>query len=193
MGNFYVNLTARTTNREEIGNLLAGRDAVISPVLDGNLVVVYDKEADYQAWPLIEALAEEISRRLTTTVFVVLNHDDDVLLCALYDRGEQTYLYNSNPDFFEGTAAKRGPAGGDADLLCRSFGSKDTEAVEAVLRKPGAEADDGYTFAHRRHRDLMRALGATSQAFFVGYNYLTAGEYPPDLNKDDFIEVTAAP
>ena len=146
-----------------------------------------------QAWPLIEALAQELSRRLTTTVFVVLNHDDDVLVCALYDRGAQTDLYNSNPDFFDGTTAKRGPTGGDANLLCRSFGSKDIEAVEAVLRKPGPEAEDGYTFAHRRHRDLMQALGSTSQAFFVGYNYLAAGEYPPDLKKDDFIEVGGTP
>jgi hypothetical protein len=193
MGNFYVNLTVRTTKREEIGNLLAGRDAFISPVLNGSFVVVYDKEADYQAWPLIETLAKDLSARLATSVFVVVNHDDDVLFCALYDRGEQMDLYNSNPDFFEDTRNKCGPTGGNADILGKTFGVKDVATVEAVLRKPGADSDDGYLFAHRRHRDLMQALGLTSQAFFVGYNYQHAGEFPSDLSKTDFIEVGGRP
>jgi hypothetical protein len=130
---------------------------------------------------------------MKTTAFVVLNHDDDVPVCALYDRGEQTDLYYSNPDFFEETKDKRGPAGGNADLLCKVFGSKDIAAVEAVLRKSGTEADGGYLFAYRRHRYLMQALGLTSQAFFVGYNYLEAGEFPPDLNKNDSIEIGGKP
>jgi hypothetical protein len=65
--------------------------------------------------------------------------------------------------------------------------------VKAVLQKPGGEAEDGYRFAHRRHHDLMEALGLASQAFFVGYNYPEAGEIPPDLNKTDFIEVGGKP
>lgn len=193
MGNFYVNLTARTTKREAIGNLFAGRNALISPIINDSFVVVYDQEADYQIWPLVEALGKELSGHLASTVFAVLNHDDDVLVCALYDRGEQTDIYNSTPNFFEKTTDEDGPTGGNADILCNAFGSTNIETVQSVLRKPGAMTEDGYLFAHRRHRDLMQALGFVSEAFFVGFNYLEAGEFPPDLNKDDFIAIADKP
>lgn len=193
MGNFYVNLTVRATNREEIGNLLAGRDALISPVLEGGVVVVYDKEADLQYWPLIEPVVQSLSEKLATVVLTVINHDDGMLAYVLYERGKHVDTYNSAPDYFEATSDKRGPIGGDPALLCNAFGSRSVEAVKAVLQKPGGEADDGYRFAYRRHRDLMEALGLASQAFFVGYNYLEAGEIPPDMNKTDFIEIGGKP
>lgn len=136
MGNFYVNLTVRATNREEIRNLLAGRDALISPVLEGDVVVVYDKEADLQYWPLIEPVVQSLSEKLATVVLTVINHDDGMLAYVLYERGKHVDTYNSAPDYFEATSDKRGPMGGDPALLCNAFGSRSLEAVKAVLQKP---------------------------------------------------------
>lgn len=192
MGNFYVSLTVRSTAREEIGNLLAGRNAYISPVSDG-IVVVYDKEADTQDWPLIETLGKLLSDRLATAVLATLNHDDDILAYGLYERGMETDSYNSTPDYFEETSSPRGPTGGNATVLCQAFDAMDIDAVQAVLSKPGVEADDGYVFALDRHSDLMRALGYTQEFFFCGYRYLEAGEFPANMKKDDFVETSGIP
>ncbi len=164
MGSFYVNFVARTKNRDEVGNLLAGRDAYISPVLD-EVVLFYDREADAQDWRLIEELAREFSDRLATVILATLNHDDDILMYCLFKDGEERDSYNSAPDYFEGTLPPCDPSGGAAQVLCEAFGSKNIEAVETILRAPGALSDDGYVFALDRHRDLMEALGMTSQAF----------------------------
>jgi hypothetical protein len=192
MGSFYVNFVARTKNRGEIGDFLAGRDAYISPVLD-EVVLFYDKEADAQDWPLIEELARRLSDRLATVVLATLNHDDDILMCCLFEKGEQKDSYNSAPDYFEDTYTPRGPIGGAAAVLCEAFGSKNINAVETTLRTPDAAWGGSYVFALDRHRDLMEALGMTSLAFLAGYRHLEAGDFPEDLNRDDFIKVGGKP
>lgn len=190
MGNFYVNHVARTTNRGAIGNLLAGRHAYVSPVLD-EVVVIYDREADAQDWPLIEELARRLSDRLATAVLATLNHDDDILMYCLFEKGEEKDSYNSAPDYFEDTLTPRDPVGGAAQVLCEAFGSQNVGAVQAILSMP--DADDGYVFALDRHRDLMQALGMTSVAFLAGYRHLVAGYFPEDLDRNDFIEVGGEP
>lgn len=192
MGSFYVNFVARTKNRGEVGNLLAGRDAYISPVLD-EVVLFYDREADAQDWPLIEKLAREFSDRLATVILATLNHDDDILMYCLFENGEERDSYNSAPDYFEDTYTSRGPIGGAAEVLCEAFGSKNINAVGIILRTPEAASGDGYVFALDRHRDLMEALGMTSLAFLAGYRHLEAGDFPEDLNRDDFIKVGGKP
>ena len=162
-------------------------------MLNNRVVVVYDKEADLQYWPLIEPLAKRLSEKLATAVLVAVNHDDDMLAYVLYERGKHMDTYSSSPKFVENAANETGPIGGNPTIICEAFGSQDVDAVHAVLQKPSAGEDGGYVFALDRHRDLMQALGMTSQAFFVGYNYLDAGEFPPDLSKTDFIEVGGKP
>ncbi|MFZ5673403.1 MAG: hypothetical protein ACOZAM_10620 [Pseudomonadota bacterium] len=193
MGNFYVNFVARKTNREEISHLLAGRDVYISPVLD-DVVLIYDREADAQDWPLIGELGRQWSDCLATVILASLNHDDDILMYCLFENGVEKDSYNSAPDYFENTFTPRGPVGGDAEVLCEAFGSKNVTAIRAILRRPDvATDDDGYVFAFDRHRDLMQALGMTSLAFFAGYRHLEAGDFPEDLNRNDFIEITGKP
>lgn len=182
MGNFYVSHVVQTTDRESMGNLLTGRNAFISPVHNGT-VVVYDKEADTQDEEIIVDLAKLLSSKENTVVLATLNHDDDILAYWLFNRGIQIDAYNSMPDYFADTAVPRGPIGGDAKILCESFGSQSAEAVEQMLRS------EDYVFALDRHIDLVRALGLLPEFSYMGYRHLAAGELSDGFEKSDFIEL----
>jgi len=182
MGSFYVNHTVQTTDRKKIEDLLAGRHAFISPVSD-RIVVAYDQDSDSQDEDIIVDLAKMLSAKLETVVFAVLNHDDDILIYWLFDRGAQVDAYNSMPDYFVDTTEPRGPQGGNAKMLCEKFGSPNIEAIERILRS------DDYVFALDRHIDLLKALGLKLEISYLGYRHLVSGDYPDGFGKNDFLEV----
>src|SRR5438045_3145331 len=80
MGNFYVNFSVKSGNRDLIVASLqeAGRVAYILPS-DGNYIVVCEEEADTQATDSILAVGGLLSQELAVPVVAVLNHDDDLL------------------------------------------------------------------------------------------------------------------
>lgn len=184
MGNFYVNHTLRMTDREKIGDALMGRMAFISPAING-FTIVYDMLSDAQYEPVIEDLGKQLSERFRVPVLAVLNHDDDILAYGLFERGKEVDSYNSTPDYFDNVANPRGPIGGDAKSLCAMFGRGDASVIEQVLRAN----DDRYLMAVHRHAAILQALGFAQNAFFYGYRYLEAGDFPDGLKKNDFIEV----
>lgn len=186
MGSFYVSHTVLATDRKKIGDLLAGRNAFISPARSGT-AVVYDKDADSQDEDTIIDLAKLLSANMNAVVFAVLNHDDDILLYWLFESGKQIDSYNSTPDYFADTPEPRGPVGGDARALCEAFGSPNIEAAERILRS------EDYVFALDRHTDLLKALGFSPELSYLGYRYLAADSFPDGFGKEDFIEIGGKP
>ena len=97
MGNFYVNFSVKGAEPRQVAGALqgAGRRSVVTPSQAG-CVVAFDKEADTQATMRPE-VGSLLSRATNCPVLAVLNHDDDVLCYWLFERGELSDSYNSNP------------------------------------------------------------------------------------------------
>ena len=114
-----------------------------------------------------------------------MNYDDDVLWYRLYIRGQKVDEYSS----WIGIAGQpRVARGGDAEKLCRAFGSSNITDVEGVLRKP-SEGKNSYVFAVDRHADLARALGIPAFGVGKGYRYVADGELPDGLHPEDLVKV----
>ena len=87
---------------------------------------------------------------------------------------------------FDSSSGDLPPRGGDASALCHAFGgSCNAEEVERVLRQAN-HGEGGYLFAFQRHAALMKALGLPHYSVGLGFNYLSAGDLPPDVSKEDF-------
>jgi len=186
MGSFYTNITLRTTQQARVVQTLesAGRQAFISAPMSG-CVVVFDRETDEQDTRSLTDLAALLSTQLECAALAVLNHDDDVLWYALFQRGKALDEYISSPAYFDDDA-EEAPSGGDAALLCSAFGADArAEDVAAALRIASTE-EGGFTFETDRHQDLASLLGIPTAAVGAGYSYLEAGEYPEGLGESDF-------
>jgi hypothetical protein len=171
MGNFYTNYTLRGVTQQAVAAAMSGRTAVICRSTN-DVVVVFDEASDRQDENIIRDLASKLSAILQCAILAVLNHDDDILWYQLYVSGERVDEYNSSPDYFDfgGEGEPRGPIGGDAAKLCRTFECEHVEYVEQILRK---SFEDGYAFAFQRHADLFEALGLPAVA--VGNAYASFG------------------
>lgn len=197
MGNFYVNHTVKTTDRDGVVAALrrAKRRALVGPVEDG-YVVVFDRDSDNQCEVDFTEVGNLLSRELAAPVLAVLNHDDDLLCYWLFENGAATDHYNSCPDYFEGefdeieefddgedeedAAAELG-TDGDPALLCRAFGVDDVAAVEDAMR------GEGFLFALLRHQELAAALGLPSYSVGAGYRYAKQGDL--DIDRGELIKV----
>lgn len=185
MGGFYTNYTLCGPGQKAVARALSGRKAIVSPESSG-CVVAYDQASDDQDQELIAGLASELSGSLHCPVLAVLDHDDDILWYQLYENGELTDEYDSTPGYFDPSAGPSQPAGGDGERLCRAFCGTDVAAVEAVLRK-SSFGEDGYVFAHKRHADLVRALGIPEFAVLKAYASFERGEIPKGFSAQDFV------
>ncbi len=185
MGNFYTNYTLRGPSQQAVIAALAGRSAFVTPAQDG-CVVVFDEESDEQNTDAITGLASGLSRELSCAVLAVLNHDDDILWYQLFQNGELADEYDSSPDYFEPSAEPSAPLGGDAQKLCSAFGASAVAEVESILHKSSYDAG-GYTFAVDRHADLVLALGIPSFGVGSGFTYISAGEFPEDLDENSLV------
>jgi hypothetical protein len=188
MGNFYTNYTLRGPSQQAVAKALAGRSAIVTPALDG-CVVVFDEQSDHQDQAVLTELASRLSREFGCPVLAVLNHDDDIFWYHLYVAGELVDEYDSSPGYFDPSAKPSAPVGGDARELCSAFGGGDVAEVESVLRKPSFD-EGGYTFAVERHTDVARALGIPSFGVGAGFRYVAAGELPEGLTEDDLVRTT---
>ena len=186
MGNSYTNLTLRGPDPSAVAEALKGRSAFITPK-QNNCVVVLDEESDAQDLDALSRLAQDLSSKLSCPTLAVMNHDDDVLLYALYDNGVLVDEYNSSPDYFE-DGPSRPPESGDAETLCIHFKAENRDAVEQILRRPQG-TEDGYIFAVERHQDLIAALGLPSIAAGLGYRYAREGDFPDDLEDEDLLRL----
>lgn len=169
MGNLYVNHTVRTGDASAVAGVLrvAGRRAWVAPAVDGQ-VVVYDEAADSQAEPAFRGVARLLSRELGAPCLMVLNHDDSVLLYELYEAGQRTEAYSSNPAFPNG----RGKRSGGGRRLCTVWGR-----AAAAFEVAGILSRD-FLFAWQRHAELAKALALPEHSVGSGFGYIEQGEFP---------------
>lgn len=187
MGNFYTNYTLRGPSQQAVAAVLAGRAAIVTPAQVG-CVVVFDEQSDDQDSTVITELASRLSRELHCPVLAVFNHDDDIFWYQLYLSGELADEYDSSPGYFDPSAGPSAPSGGDAQKLCRAFGSASVAEVASILRKPSS-GEGGYTFAVERHSDLAGALGIPLFGVGAGFRYVSDGEMPEGLDESDMVRV----
>ncbi len=191
MGGFYTNYTLRGPSQRAVAAALTGRRAFVSPPRNG-CVVAYDETSDDQDQKRIAELAARLSGALACPVLAVLNHDDDILWYQLYRSAKLADEYDSSPGYFDPAAKPSSPAGGDARQLCEAFSAGEVAAVDQILQKPSC-GDDGYTFAHERHADLVRALALPEFAVGIAYGNFARKEYPEGLSADDMLKPVDAP
>lgn len=177
MGSFYTNITLRGPEPEPVAAALAelGRTAIVTPAVNG-YVTVFDETCESQDVRLLDVLAGDLSRRLACAALAALNHDDDVLVYRLYDRGALVDHYESAPGWDTGEDVP--PEGGQPAVLCRVLGvDGDQVELEAILRASD-DWEDGYLTASDRHADLVETLGIPLYVAGLGYTYVTRGEAP---------------
>jgi len=100
VGRFYTNVTVRGPEQAQVAEAVraARYRAWISPTVDG-LTVVCESQSESQNLKTWHNVARKLSLVLSCPALAVLNHDDSVLLYALYDSGGLVDQYDSNPDF----------------------------------------------------------------------------------------------
>jgi hypothetical protein len=179
MGQFYANIALKTNDLDLVEHELAtlGRDALV--VRQGSITMVYDRRCDDQDIDELARLSRSLSERAECVALASCNHDDDVLLLILCDRGMEVDQYDSTPGYFEGDAGDAGdagdPSGGDAGQLCAAFGvPKRARDVDQLLRRTHrATVVEG-----ERHHALALALELPPELVMLGYRYAMDGELP---------------
>lgn len=183
MGAFYGNITVKGSGQEAAAKALAGRKALVTPTL-GQYTVVFDSVCDEQDTDAIQTLASKLSTELACDVFALINHDDDVLVFFVFDKGRLIDSYNSCPSYFDfGSSEKpKPPTGGNAKLLCGLFGVQKEQEVENILRS------EKYAFQTERHQDLVEALGLPDCAVGAALASFERNEYPAGLSAENMMK-----
>jgi hypothetical protein len=189
VGSFYTNVTVRVTDEQAVQQHLASKDqrAFVSRT-EGSALVVFGRDSEDQDYAVLCDLAADLSTQFKCVALAVMNHDDDVLLYTLYQRGRAIDAYNSAPAYFDEDRSAE-DRGGDAQRLADAFNVPDQASqIEAALRRESG-TDDGVVFETDRHAQLVEALASPKCAVGTGYNYLDAQEYPEDYAAEDFTQV----
>lgn len=184
MGASYTNLTVKGASTDQVVRALRSRQAAVTPAIL-NCVVVYDAEAE-QNPEVLTIVGTHLSRDLACPVLGVIVHDDDILLYQLFSDGAVIDVYDSAPGYFDPDAEPAPPDGGDAILLCSTFGVPDARSVEAILQKSGF-VEDGYVFESDRHRDLVHAMGLPECSILTAYASFERGEFPKGISPEDVV------
>jgi hypothetical protein len=147
-----------------------GTVAYVAPTYR-NATVVYHEDLGSQ-----EPLAAELSKRFECPVLLVMTYAMRVLLYVLYEKGQQTDAYVSEPH--EDLTDSSGAPAGDPERLADVF-SKPTalRRLTTLLAKPATEGN-GYAYAANRHGDLCSALSLPTFAVNVGFASIEMGELP---------------
>lgn len=192
MGAFYANITLKGASQAKVVQALCGRRAIVTPKL-GDYVVVFDSVCDEQNVDGMQALTSKLSRELRCPALAVIVHDDDVFGYFLYQEGELTDWYNSSPSYFDfgSTAEPAAPAGGNAELLCTTFGVGRPEQLAHILRQRPSK--DGYVFETERHRDLVSALSLPECSVGVALASFDRGEHPEGLSASSMLRAADPP
>lgn len=174
MGNFYTNVTLRTTERQAVIEYMRaqGRPCFVSPILRG-FTTIYDRLCEEQDVRDLETLAADLSSQFRCSALAVLNHDDDVLWVGLARDGEWVTTYNSD-QILSGSAWSLAHEFRVLGLL---------PLVWFLMRLPIV------LFEIWRHGGLASALGVPSFTVGLGYKYLSRGERPSSANTDQFESV----
>jgi hypothetical protein len=199
MGTFYTNFSVKTEDQQKVASVLHqhGRKAYVGPPSSGTILVV-EEVCDSQDENEILGVGAILSAETGCPVLSILNHDDSILCYWLFLNGEVVDQYNSTPDYFNFIPAgidimeamqnyqPAPPEGGDAKLLCDSFGCPHSASdVETILRKPST----AYVFAMERHQDLVNALGTSNHSLGTAFASFEYEELPEELDQKACIKV----
>lgn len=101
MGNFYVNISVKSGDRDAILSALpiAQDPGVIGPSENG-WTVLSSAALDTQDHSVIETYCAALSAKVGVPVLGALNHDDDILMLFLYRDGGEAGHFNSSPGGF---------------------------------------------------------------------------------------------
>jgi hypothetical protein len=182
MGQFYANIALKTEDLDLVAHELTalGRDALV--VRQDGITMVYDRRCDDQDIDELARLSRTLSERAKCVALASCNHDDDVLLLILCDRGTEVDRYDSTPGYFEGGTGDAGdagdagaPSGGEAGQLCAAFGvAKRVSDVDQLLRRTHRST----VVEGERHHALALALELPPGLVMLGYRYASDGELP---------------
>jgi hypothetical protein len=181
MGAFYTNFAVASTAQDKLSALLKklGRNAYFSDTA-GNFTFVYD-EACEQNGDETEELAKKMSRELDSVVLAAMNHDDDILIYLLYEKGELIDSYNSCPKYFGDEVAGMD---GDAAKLAAAFKVlANIDKIEQIL------SQTVYVFEAERHAALCKELGISDEYSLLSYEDITCGEYEEFIAEGSFTKV----
>jgi len=185
MGNFYVNITTRKAQSNEIIDFLKSNNlsayVIVGPP---DFCTIYEQICDEQDKNHISALLREISVRFSCPAIGMLNHDDDILAYELWSNGEKVDEYDSCPGYFDPESDEMEPKGGNAKLLSELMGQDANEkSVEEVLRASG-DGNENYVFAIERHEALAKIVGLPLHTVGYGFRYISEGEIPEGITKE---------
>ncbi|RIH86209.1 hypothetical protein [Calidithermus roseus] len=149
---------------QEVRDVLGEREARLSGTT-GQVIVVLEPptlESYYAQQDEIAPLAAELSGKLNTLAFAVLNLEEELLLFWAYDRGEQIFAYDSNPMYLgcpvcSYVSETVGPEAGDIEKLAQLFGHP--EKARALKSWVGRKRGMGFLRESQRHAEIARLLG----------------------------------
>jgi len=173
LGNFYFNYTLKGPKSDRVARSLKGHRTLVTPEQNGCVVVFIDTPFRQDMDP---QLAVRLSDEFDCPLLSITDHDDDILFFQLYRSGQLIDEYNSAPDYFERSKrSPRGPTGGDAALLCKTFAHGTAHNVERILRANS----DTYMLEWRRHQDLVTALNLSTYAVGLDFDYVMKDDIRP--------------
>jgi hypothetical protein len=167
----YVNVTLRGASDADADAALrsVGRSAFMLSTPEG--IVVFDQTSGIQDGS-VDTLAQHLSTRCGCVALAVTNHDDDVFMYRLFDKGTEIDAYNSAPGYWtwDGEGDEPGPEGGQPALLAGAFGRVENSTdVQAAL-------SEDYDFEVDRHAAICRAAGLPIQAVGYGFDDFASGK-----------------
>ena len=189
MGGSFNHLALFGPTRQQVAEVLADREAAISPTVNG-FTLVADEESESLDSKRILAVSTEVSKTLRCPALLIQQFKGDVLCYSLFDNGTLVDDYNSEPDYYDFEAKHvppRGPQGGDAERLCTLLSRTGArERVDHILHRQDPTLD-----AHQRYRELADALGIPG--FSVGFGVgVLHRNYPEGLEESAvFLTATA--
>jgi hypothetical protein len=102
-GSFYSNIVVLSNEITKILPILFQTGSIAAYyIIKDNTCVIYEKKLDEQDIGHGLKVTAALSQQLNTTVIYSTNHDSDVFLMYIYKNGKEIFLYNSDPEYFEG-------------------------------------------------------------------------------------------
>ena len=158
MGSFINNIHIYGLTEQDVINVLkptikAPAHVAVSGI---NWVSVYPAESE-----AVQDLAQKLSAELSTGVFAMMVHDDDILFFHVFEHGMMVDEFNSNPLYFSDTT---GDETGDEEAE-EANGNPDVLLKYAL---PGTPASEIRETLEEIKLELFASHGLTSLAHIFG-------------------------
>jgi hypothetical protein len=165
----YRHIHLKDASPQAAREALGERQARLAPAA-GYVSVVLEPptlESYYAQQDEIVPLAAELSGKLNTLAFAVMNLEEELLLFWAYDRGEPVFAYDSNPMYLgcpvcSYVSETVGPQAGDIERLARLFGQ--AQEARALRSWIGRRRGLGFSRESQRHAQIARLLGLPGPA-----------------------------